>query len=81
MTRCPIHNRPLVRTFRGSIICIACYLAKCQEDRKAVIKYTDTKLNDGNKERGNRTRRANGVPVGKGRRRPTTEKPGRKAAK
>ena len=39
-TRCPTHNKPLVRTFGGSEICLPCYFAKRREDRKTVISMT-----------------------------------------
>ncbi len=64
---CPTHNRPLVTTHGGSVICIACYLAKCQENRKQAASWTNPKYNADNKARADRKRRAAGVRVGRGR--------------
>lgn len=81
MNKCPTHNRPLVRTHGGSLICFACFFAKMRKQRSERVSFTNPALNTGNKARAADRRRAAGVPVGKGHRRKDAAKPGPKAGK
>ena len=41
MNRCPIHNKPLVRTHGGKLICFPCYFEERRENRKSLVRMTD----------------------------------------